>query len=78
MARELTQEQLDKLNEAMTTDGIFHVIELAIDHALEQMPELELGEDEYICWHVEIGKEIGDDDPWEATGRGPEPMLDKP
>jgi len=59
MSRKLTDTQHELLTEAVITDGVFHVVELLLDHALESMPDLELGEDEYICWSVVIGKEIG-------------------
>jgi hypothetical protein len=75
--RKLTKEQHAKITEAVVTDGVFHAVEQVIDAILEEL-DLELDESEWIQWEVKIHKEIGDDDDWEADGRGPEPLLDKP
>lgn len=81
--RQLTKHDHNLLQEAIdNSDGIFECVERVIGYVLEQHPEIEecLEEDDYLQWRVVLEREIGDgsDDGWDANGRGPEPLLDKP
>jgi hypothetical protein len=55
--RKLTDKQVEALQIAVETDGVFHVIESAIEWAMEHyepLKDLELEEDEFIDWAIVI------------------------
>ena len=81
--RKLTEHDHNVIQASIdNSDGIFQTVELAIEIALEIHPEIAetLEESDHIMWRVVIDRELGnwDDDGWDANGRGPEPLLDKP